>query len=212
MRAAIVIGGANCVSLDFSSALELFTPDRVYAVNDIGAHVEKIDVWCTLHPECLDFWEEQRRKRGLDNNYEIVAPLISEVGIHIDKGRINRRVSYIWPGLNIDSSPSSGIYAAKVALEDGFDRVVLAGVPLTVEHGHFLPSSRNSKGEMRGKVWKDCGAFVSGFNKSLPYLNGRVRSMSGYTKEILGKPDAEWLGNFFGEADKVVGGCPVNGE
>jgi hypothetical protein len=62
-----------------------------------------------------------------------VAPLPGELGMHGAKGNISRRVSYRYQGM--DSSASSGGYAAKVALDDGFDRVVLAGVPMD---GGFL--------------------------------------------------------------------------
>lgn len=178
---ALVIGGAECAGDDLKKALALFTPDKIYAANDIGAHVERLDVWCSLHPEFMDKWEEERKKRGLPNGYEIVAPLSTEVGMHGAKGRITRRISYRWPGMT--SSASSGIYAAKVALNDGFDRVVLAGIPMQQEANHFA----------RGKAWLQRDCFLPGFEKATPFMLGRVKSMSGLTRDILGNPTKEWL-------------------
>jgi hypothetical protein len=109
-----------------------------------------------------------------------VAPLPGEVGAHGRKGRIARRVSYRYPGM--DSSASSGGYAAKIALEDGFDRVVLAGVPMSEGH-HFT----------RQTPWLQRDCFTKGFQKSIPYFAGRVRSVSGWTQEMLGTPDPDWL-------------------
>lgn len=179
MTIALVVGGAECVAEDMKAALALFTPDRIYAVNDIGAHLETLHVWCTLHPEFMDGWEAQRKARGLANGYEIVAPLPGEVGKHGNKGRITRRVSYRWPKMN--SSASSGIYGAKVALDDGH-RVVLAGIPLDGSN-HFL----------REKPWGQRECFMPGFDLALPFLKGRVKSMSGHTMKVLGAPTPKWL-------------------
>lgn len=192
MRVALVVGGAGRVAEDLRVTNSLFHPDRVYAVNDIGAHLETLDTWCTLHPEFMDGWEEERRLRGLLRCLDVVAPPPSEVGMHGEKGRIARRVTYKWPDMR--SSASSGIYGAKVALDDGFDRVVLAGVPLTKEDGHFLPGAKTGYNVTRGKVWDQQRAFVAGYREALPRMIGRVRSVSGYTMETLGFPDEVWLG------------------
>lgn len=181
MKIALVIGGADCVTSDLINALEMFKPDSFYGVNDIGTSIERLDVWCTLHPEFMDDWEAQRKKRGFSNNYEVVAPLEKEVDNHKEKGKIDRRVSYRWPDMK--SSASSGIYATKVALEDGY-HVVLAGVPMD-----------NSNHFKRQKPWNQMICFDLGFQVAIPHLIGRVKSMSGRTKEILGIPTPEWLEN-----------------
>jgi hypothetical protein len=45
----------------------------------------------------------------------------------------------------------------------------------------------------RGKPWLQCDSFTIGFMKSVPHFAGRVRSMSGWSKELLGAPSVEWL-------------------
>ena len=141
----------------------------------------KFETWVTLHPEFMDQYEAERRALGHPGGYEIVAPPPGEVGRHAAAGKIDRRVSYRWPGMT--SSASSGIYAAKVAIEDGFDRVVLAGVPMTAEAGHFT----------RAKKWTQRDCFMPGFQGSLQFIKDKVRSVSGHTKTILGAPDPDWL-------------------
>jgi hypothetical protein len=194
-KSALVIGCASCVWDDIKVAKALGNYDAVYCVKQIGIHYpDKFDVWVTLHPEAMDAYEAQRKNLQLPDGYQIVAPPKGELSAsHKDKGNINRRVSYLWPGAATNASASSGIYGAKVAMEDGFDRIVLAGIPMTAEGGHFLPETKNVQGAVRGKVWKDHNVFVCGFNEAIPRLKGKVKSVSGYTKHLLGAPTSEWL-------------------
>jgi hypothetical protein len=181
MTCALVIGCSANVWEEVKAAQELTTFDAIYCVKLAGVHWKGGRfIWATLHPEFMNDYEAQRKALGLHSDYEIVAPLSSEVGMHGSKGNIARRVSYRYPGM--DSSASSGGYAAKVALEDGYDRVVLAGVPMD-SSSHFS----------RGKPWLQRDSFTIGFNKSVPHFAGRVRSLSGWTKEILGAPTPAWL-------------------
>jgi hypothetical protein len=181
MRRALVIGCSSNVWQDVEVAQNHCLFDAIYCVKLAGVHwLGPRFVWATLHPEFMDAYEAERKWLGHHMDYEIVAPLPGEVGMHGRKGNIHRRVSYRYPGM--DSSASSGGYAAKIALEDGFDRVVLAGVPMDTGN-HFT----------RGKPWLQRDSFTKGFQKSIPHFAGRVRSVSGWTQELLGAPDPDWL-------------------
>lgn len=187
MKKALVVGCANCVWDDVKRAQEMSQFDTIYCVKLAGVFwPDKFDVWVTLHPEFMDDYEKQRQAKGYPNGYEIVAPLPGEVGGHGKKGNIARRVTYQWKGMQ--SSASSGIYGAKVALDDGHERVVLAGIPMDTSK-HF---SRHTQ-------WFQRDSFLPGFKSSLKYLKGKVRSMSGITKDHLGEPTPEWL-----QGDPVV--------
>src|ERR1700756_2683482 len=50
----------------------------------------------------------------------------------------------------------------EVALDDGFDRVVLAGVPMVGSARHFI----------RGKEWLSRDSFTVGFKESVKHFNG----------------------------------------
>ncbi len=181
MTIALVVGSASCLWDDVSAAKSLCKFDAVYCVNETGIQwPEAFDVWATLHPEFMGDYKAQRASRGLPNGYQVVAPPDKELGTVGKNLKADRRISYLYPGMN--SSASSGGYAAKVALEDGHDRVVLAGVPMN-----------NSEHFRRGEAWSQCGAFTIGFEQSVPFFAGRVRSMSGRSKELLGAPSAGWL-------------------
>lgn len=183
MKAALVIGCSMGVWDDVEAAFRLSRFDRVYCVKLAGVYwPEEFDVWVTLHPEYMDDYEARRHAKGYPGGYEIVAPLEGEVEYrNRKKGRVTRRVSYRWKGMN--SSASSGIYGAKVARDDGCDRVVLAGIPMSDEP-HFA----------RGRSsWEQRDSFLPGLEVALPHMRGWCRSVSGLTSEKLGVPTPEWL-------------------
>lgn len=174
MLTALVLGGASCVWDDAAAAQDLFSPGIVVAVNDIGARwAGRLDYWCSLHPDKMQAWCKGRMERGL-------KPAGCHVGHEMHPG-IDKVIDYRWPGMN--ASGSSGLFAVKVALDHGADRVVLAGVPMKPEQAHFFA----------GATWSDCQSFIDGWHDALPFIKDKVRSMSGYTKQILGAPSPEWL-------------------
>jgi hypothetical protein len=170
-----VLGGAECVWRDVNGALALFEPDAFAAVNDIGTQWEgPLDIWATLHHEKMGAWRAERRRRGF-------RPAHIHIGIEDQLG-IDRVEDYRWPGMN--ASGSSGLYAVKLLMARGFDRIVLAGVPMTAAGAHFFNSS----------PWSEVHSFTAAWREQLPRLRGCVKSMSGFTREILGEPDRTWLG------------------
>ena len=189
----LIVGCAQCVWDDVRAAQQLCDFDAVYCVKQAGIHwPHKFEVWATLHPEFMDGYEAERAALGLPGGYEIVSPLDGLVGRHAGVGKnIKRKTDYRFPGMN--ASASSGIFAVKVALDDGFDRIVLAGIPMTKEAGHFLPKTKNVNREIRGVVWNQRENFMPGFEIAKKFLIGKVRSMSGHTAQVLGTPDRAWL-------------------
>jgi hypothetical protein len=69
-----------------------------------------------------------------------------------------------------------------VAVHLGATSAVLAGVPLDYRQGHFNKAAPWADGANYRKGWVDHVADM---------IN--VRSMSGWTRELLGAPDAAWL-------------------
>lgn len=174
MTLALVLGGGRDVWAEAGAALEMAQPDLTVAVNDIGVRWPgRLDLWATLHPEKLAAWRSARALRGLDPAREHIA--------HELQAGVDREQTYLWPGMN--ASGSSGLYAVKLALEAGAQRVVLAGVPMTAEGAHFFDAA----------PWGERGAFTEAWDIALPRLRETARSMSGWTKELLGAPTPEWL-------------------
>lgn len=196
MTIAVVLCSAKGWEEEYEKARKMLGRefDAVYCVkrNGIvyrGGHF----VWVGLHPEFMDNYERERAELGLHKDYEIVAPLENEVGAHGAKGRIMRRVSYRFPGMT--SSAGSGGYAAKVALDDGHEKVVLVGSPMEKSRGHFSRGVWvHEKTHSSPNAESNPDSFKVGWEHALPHLKGKVKSMSGWTKQLLGGPTPEWLG------------------
>ena len=78
---------------------------------------------------------------------------------------------------------SSGLLATRVAVADlNSPKVVLCGVPQD-DRAHF---------DRPGK-WRHADSFVESWEAIVPRIRDRVRSMSGWTREVFGAPTREWL-------------------
>jgi len=165
---ALVLGDANCVYEDAEAALKLFTPDLVAATNNIGIDWEgQLDHWFTLHPtECADWVGMEmavaRRVRE-GRNRPITWAHKAAKGID--------QVSDDWGG-------STGLFAVKNLRHIGCEKIILAGVPMTSDGAHYYSKTLWSKAHMYHKGWRNH------YDEIAPY----VRSMSGWTQELLGAP------------------------
>ena len=168
MGAALVLGGSSGVWEDVDAALALGEFQMVVAANDVGAHWSgRLDHWVSLHPEKFRKWAHERAGRGYPGGY---------VTWGHRETPMTHRATGDWGG-------SSGLFATKVALEQGATRVVCCGVPLVKAAAHFFDPS----------PWPSGEAYRGGWIKHEAELMGRVRSMSGWTREYFGAPDEEWL-------------------
>jgi hypothetical protein len=149
----------------------------VIAVNDVGSHwPRRLDHWCTLHPEKMPAWVKDRTANKHPDGY-ITWARRGVRGIH--------RAIESWAG------GSSGLLGVAVAFQLGCQRIVLCGVPMNRD-----PHFAESKVHPKGKPWSSCDAHWKSWTKGeiVNRMKGRVRSMSGKTRDLLGAPDPEWLG------------------
>lgn len=166
---ALVLGGADCVWEDFR-AFEAAGgwAHVVIAVNDaIPAWHGHLHHAASLHGDKLSQWKRERAGRGL--NADFVTWTRPE-----HEGCTDRTLSG-W------SSGSSGFFAVGVALELGAESVVLCGVPMQAERAHFFKS----------EPWSAVWYYLSAWEHQAGRLRGRVFSMSGWTRDLLGGPP--WL-------------------
>jgi hypothetical protein len=169
MSLALILGGAACVWDDAKAALELVRPDLFVAVNDmIAKWPGNLDAVASLHPHNLPRWLAARRDAGFD------PP--GEVWSHIRAPAVTKTTSD-WRG-------SSGLFAVKIALiEHACSGAILAGVPMDRSENFARP----------GKPWPDAHAFYPGWSARKRDIEKRARSMSGWTRLLLGAPTPEWL-------------------
>lgn len=189
MTTALVVGGAACVWDDLSAYTG--SRDAVIAVNDIGAEwPEQLDAWVSLHARSFDTGPNWIKRRA-DNGHPRARRYFGHHGAFKGGRReYSQLQSFATPtGYDFagEKSGSSGLFAAKVALVDlGFDRVVLAGVPMTPTP-HFNDKRNWTKPNASGQT--SAHGFRNSWLAVPQEYRDRMRSMSGWTRVLLGAPD-----------------------
>ena len=180
---ALVLGSAPCVNDDAAAALELLaaTPD-VIAINRAGIRYSgPVQHWVSIHGEKLFLFRARRDELGYPQPAVCMAPTCLPPD----------RAPHFTLWANGPRGGSSALLAAAWALFWGYRRVILCGCPLTGAEALFDD----------GSVFTDsCSVPCEGYRaawtaamlKGLP-LARHVRSMSGWTRGLLGEPTPEWL-------------------
>lgn len=174
MKVAIVIGGAECVWADYEQTKALLGPIVEYkdwttfVINDsIPLFPDWVDHAVSLHPNKFKDWAHKRNELKLNIPYRVwahrAAPLVTD---HTKD----------WGG-------SSGLFACKVALELGYRRIILCGVPMDEKAKHIV----------RGVPWQPARAFWRAWETHMKDIKGFVKSFSGRSCGHLGAPTLEWL-------------------
>lgn len=181
MTSALILGGADCWLEDEKRARQLFTPDLIIACNHAGRdYPGQVDHWATLHLELFPGWIATRRANGL--------PDAKTLWVRSDKGPVlgfETMRAQTWGG-------SSGLFCVAVGTHLGLAPMVLCGIPLRPERAHF---------DTPKKRWVEATQYRPGWIRHLHQMKGKVKSMSGWTGELLGQPTQEWIDSFKGESN-----------
>lgn len=171
----LVVGGARCVWEDLSK-VDRGKPWSILCVNDVIMHfpAKLHHVYSNDH-RMLPHWVAARRPifvRDLDKGER---PMI-----HTSMVGGPNMVLWPWPG-----NGSSGMNAALTAIALGYDDILLVGMPLDDSGHYFEPpwvrsNFTNEVPDRDGgpRHWRDM----------VKVFDGKVRSMSGRTRELLGGP------------------------
>ena len=177
----LIVASARCV---WSDVERVDRYDDIMAVNDIGMHLPyQLTHWYSSHGNQLKTWEEARSFR-----YKRNGPVQENRPILLHscfKGPIS------WP---FPGHGGSGLSAVYTGLALGYDKIVVAGMPLD-DSGHYFdppnewgkwsnfhqevpdrtgkPSRHVPVGEGTPRFWDQCN------------FNGRVEVMSCRIREFL---------------------------
>jgi hypothetical protein len=172
--AALIIGGAEQALDEYRQAKKICTAAHfafaTFAVNDMVVAVpDRIHHAVSLHPHKVDTWLAMRKRKGFLKPDELWLnrPAKSGTRAHIARE---------WNG-------SVGLFAVKIALEKGFRKIILCGVPMTSEAKHFL----------RHADWHAATMFRGAWERHREEMRPYVRSFSGWTAELLGTPSLEFM-------------------
>ena len=175
----IIIGGADCVWRDLDE-IGIQGAD-IMCINDIGMHLPRpFQHWWSNHGNQLPVWQKARSFRYKDS--QILHCNLAPKNPGSIEGVIR------WP---VPGHGSSGINATYCAALLGYEEIILCGVPYTND-GHYFDPPRDHV------LWNDGNrppifgheGFARLWDKANQKIfQGRVKSMSGMTSEILGRPD-----------------------
>lgn len=184
---AVVMGGARCIWED--CARIDFEKVEVIAINNmIMHHKGRVHHGVSLHPEEPPLWRQLRWTNQCEESYVVThSHRLPENNENLSPYDFKTRhgLDYLWV-IEGGRGGSSGLFACMVGLALGYDRIVLAGIPLD-GNGHFFDPPSGVTKQFLGTNIK-----MEWENANQKYFNGRVRSLSGNTREWLGEPEKDW--------------------
>lgn len=164
----VLIGSAPNWEHDFNNLCMMICDFDVMAIGMSCQYEGKVDWFATYHVKDLPVYREKREKGGFNTDYRIIT--------HDD--HVKDREDF--PQIIIPYKPPSGssaLLGTFAAIKLGYEKIILCGCPL-----EGVNAKKSSYQQFR-KGWIHHQKSVIGFTKS----------MSGWTRELLGSPDIEWL-------------------
>ncbi len=171
-RTAVICGGAQGV---FQEVAPYEKADVViFAANDVGMYLPRLDHWVSLHTPRLDHWVAVRRDQS-------GAPMGNmDFRVH-DAGLHGVRDWYQWKNLR-PVMALSGMFAAQVAWLMGCAKIILCGCPNDATPRFFETQARSRDAYVNvQRQIKDEMAFK-------PDFKAAIRSCSGWSREFFGAP------------------------
>ena len=182
MKRALIVGSAPCVFDDLAAA-----PDwPLIVINYAGLrNTGPIEMWVSLHFRLLAQLVDQRAKMGGDMNFKafsripnnVTSKITTDCGIEILPGATGRI-----------GNGSSGLLAVMTAIDQGYDQLILCGIPL--EGSETLQAGDKIEKRTRGRRGMDAfERFRHPWVLNEKLIRRHVRSMSGWTREFFGGPE-----------------------
>lgn len=176
---AVVLGTGRSVWDDLHYKFALEERMGVIAVNNMILHFKgRVHHGVSLHPEEPILWSQLRRF------YQCEASHVVTHSYRIPEAF--KACDYIWD-IEGAYAGTSSLLAVMVGLALGYNKIVLAGVPLDGA-GHFYDPPQTET-----RQFTSSSVQSEWIKAAQLWLAGRVRSCSGWTQELLGGPDARWL-------------------
>lgn len=171
-RTALILGGASTLPADRARALELLEGIEysLIACNHAARDEPgRVDHWVTMHAELLPMWMKERAKHR--------RPPAGQLWTARHRpSKVQSTPIESWGG-------SSGLLCVAVAFQLGFEKIILAGIPMQKLLRHYDDS----------RPWMEARQYWPAWERRMAQMRGRVKSLSGWTLEQLGEPTREWL-------------------
>ncbi len=183
----VIMGSAPCLETDMIRLLHGTLDAHLYDFLAVGLdcadrYLGRIEHAVSYHPKEFKEFRERREKAGGNLDYVTHS--------HSENGPADR----IWPYL--PPSGSSAMLGVEVALDLGYEKIVVAGVLLEgKEYKRFREGWKIRFAANRGDYAMEIknGHISEKVVNSLKDQMHRIRAMGGYPLEILGPPTEEWM-------------------
>lgn len=177
----LICGSGRCLWDDLQRALDLGAAD-IMAVKQAGIYMPiPIQHWVGAHGERFQWMVPLRRDgyhfRGRPSATGDREIRVNKPRTHVHSERYWPMVDHAWPG---PLAGTSALFGARVGVALGYEEAILCGVPLDGT-GRFYEAPWDKGVDLNVVDMKEWEQFV-------PVFNGRVRSMSGRTRDLLGGP------------------------
>lgn len=166
----IITGSAHCTLQDIGDAIPE-GPIGVHAYDFMAIGLDAVDIYnwpiqymATFHPAEIPQIRKRREAVGGNLDYKVIS--------HEQLDAVDIFIRDWW-----QPSGSSTLLGVQAAIQRlGYEKIILCGCPLT------------GKNKENG----DYENFRKGWQANLDKIVGKVKSMSGWTREFLGAPTPEW--------------------
>lgn len=171
----------------FPSDLEMFlswgVPHDVMAIGrSINHYQGKVLHWANVDGTDSSWWAKNLPLKN-DGKLPIRHSIGKAEGYDIDWEIID---PILWDPEEVLWHGSTALFAVYISLAIGYEKIVLAGCPLDSK-GHFYFAD-----EHYGPRWTP-ESYQAWFEFARTDESRKVRSLSGYTAQIVGEPSKEWL-------------------
>lgn len=167
MKLLVVCGSAPCLKEDLETLGELYRGKVDFMAVGLDVAMRPV-AWkyiATGHFEDIQFIHQYAALHNL-KGYKLIHHN-KQLGVDIIEPLEN------WVG------GSSALLGVVAALKLGYNKIVLCGCPMA--------------GPNPGHPGADYSMFQDRWVKEAVGISPHVRSMSGFTKDLLGSPEGEWL-------------------
>jgi hypothetical protein len=175
-KQALIVGSGRCVWEDLALLGASARSYDVFAINDIIMHLN-LPVAHAVSNDApwLSRWVAARRPY-----YRSQVDMDQPIKLHSNKP--GEHIDYVWA---IPGTGTSGLTAALIVCAMGYDMGVLAGVPMDGTDHYFDPPASHP-------VVYDSHNYAPHFRHweraQANFFEGKIRSVSGNTRELLGAP------------------------
>lgn len=177
---ALIVGRAVGVWEEVEAAKKLGAYDSVTVIGKAGIdYPEPFDHWVSWHWNLFPHWQQQRELKGRD----LKAKLWSGMSRGNKHNPRRRQAKNSTAEFVICNGGSSGLLAIFVNIHLGATKIVLTGIPMLQDRGHYDEAG----------PWRDAPNYHTVWQEAAPELQGKVKSMSGWTGGIFGTPTEEWF-------------------